>query len=199
MTSSDDLQRTIRRNKPFGIWAADKLGIAGRNGEAYSDALAMHARSRAQRRVQHNPATGVNPLPWISVVVAAALVLGATNMTTHMAFARGMSGAAHFVGGGFAGRRFPISHFVRPFRRNFAFRNDFAFHRNFTTGGLWPYYYDYFPTDLYRDMDTTTYPETGGFAPAPMPVHVCHRSEEIVRVPREGGGKPANIKIIRCP
>lgn len=193
MTSSDDLKRTIRRNKLFGIWPADKLGIAGRNTEAYSDALAMgtldHERS--------GNATAVLSVLWRSVVVAAALV--AANMTTHMALARGMSGHAHLADGGFAGRRFPISHFVRPFRRSFVFRNGFAFRRNFATGSLWPYYYDYSPTDTYGDMDTRAYPETAGFAPEPMPVPICQRSEEIVRVPREGGGKPANIKIIRCP
>jgi hypothetical protein len=56
-------------------------------------------------------------VPWKSVVVAAAIVLGAANMTNHaMAFGRGMSGGARFVGGGFAGHRFAISHgFVRPF------------------------------------------------------------------------------------
>ena len=41
MTSSDDLKWTIRRNKLLGMWAAEKLGIAGRDAEAYSDALAM--------------------------------------------------------------------------------------------------------------------------------------------------------------
>jgi hypothetical protein len=119
-------------------------------------------------------------------------------MTTHTVFARGMSGGAHFAGGGVAGRRFPISHGFVHFRRNFTFRNRFAFRRNFATGVLWPYYYDYFPTDEYGDMDTTTYPETGGFAQEPMPAPVCQRSEEIVKVPRVGGGT-ANIKLIRCP
>jgi hypothetical protein len=142
-------------------------------------------------------------VPWRSVVLAAAVLLSAANVTTHMAFARGMPGGAHFVGGGFAGHRFPASHgFVRPFRRNFAFRNGFAFRRTFATGGLWPDYYDYddyFPTDTYGDMDTTTYPETGGFV-LPIPAPVCHRSEEIVRVPAEGGGPPRHrVKIIRCP
>jgi hypothetical protein len=41
MTSFDDLKWTIRRNKLLGAWAAEKLGIAGRDAEAYSDALAM--------------------------------------------------------------------------------------------------------------------------------------------------------------
>ncbi len=49
MTSSDDLKKTIRRNKLLGMWAAEKLGITGPEAEAYSDALAMgtldHERS----------------------------------------------------------------------------------------------------------------------------------------------------------
>jgi hypothetical protein len=130
-------------------------------------------------------------MPWKSVVVAAALVLGAANMTTHAAFGRDMSDGAHFGGGSFLGHRF-ANGFVRPFRRNFAFR------RTFTTGGLWPYYYDYGSTDTYGDMDTTTYPMTVGVVPEPNPTPVCRRSEEIVRVPSERGGS-RQIKIIRCP
>ena len=41
MTSVDDLKRTIRRNKLLGMWVAEKLGITGRDAEAYSDALAV--------------------------------------------------------------------------------------------------------------------------------------------------------------
>jgi hypothetical protein len=41
MTSTDDLKRTIRRNKLLEMWAAEKLGITGREAEAYSDALAV--------------------------------------------------------------------------------------------------------------------------------------------------------------
>ena len=41
MTNSDDLKWAIRRNKLLGMWAADKLGITGRDADAYSDALAM--------------------------------------------------------------------------------------------------------------------------------------------------------------
>jgi hypothetical protein len=41
MTGVDDLKRTIRRNKLLGMWAAEKLGITGRDAEAYSDALAV--------------------------------------------------------------------------------------------------------------------------------------------------------------
>jgi hypothetical protein len=37
----DDLKKTIRRNKLLGMWAAEKLGLAGRNAAAYSDALAV--------------------------------------------------------------------------------------------------------------------------------------------------------------
>ena len=41
MTIPDDWKKTIRRNKLLGMWAAEKLGIAGRDAEAYSDALAV--------------------------------------------------------------------------------------------------------------------------------------------------------------
>jgi hypothetical protein len=41
MTSSDDLKKTVRLNKLLGMWAAEKLGIKGRDAEAYSDALAV--------------------------------------------------------------------------------------------------------------------------------------------------------------
>jgi hypothetical protein len=44
MTSSDDVARTILRNKLLGRWAAEKLGITGRDADAYSDALAMGTR-----------------------------------------------------------------------------------------------------------------------------------------------------------
>ena len=40
MTNSDDVQRTIIRNKLLGRWAAEKLGMTGRDADAYSDALA---------------------------------------------------------------------------------------------------------------------------------------------------------------
>jgi hypothetical protein len=39
--TSQDLKKTIRRNKLLGMWAAEKLGITGREAEAYSDALAV--------------------------------------------------------------------------------------------------------------------------------------------------------------
>jgi len=40
MTSSKDVERTILRNKLLGRWAAGKLGLTGRDAEAYSDDLA---------------------------------------------------------------------------------------------------------------------------------------------------------------
>jgi hypothetical protein len=40
MTSSDDVQKTILRNKLLGRWAAEKLGMKGRDAVAYSDTLA---------------------------------------------------------------------------------------------------------------------------------------------------------------
>jgi hypothetical protein len=41
MTGLDELKTTIRRNKLLGMWAAEKLGLAGRDAEAYSEALAV--------------------------------------------------------------------------------------------------------------------------------------------------------------
>jgi hypothetical protein len=41
MTSFDDLKQTIRRNKMLGMWAAERLGITGRDAETYSDGLAV--------------------------------------------------------------------------------------------------------------------------------------------------------------
>src|SRR4029079_17291253 len=40
MTSVDDVGKTILRNKLLGRWAAERLGITGREADAYSDALA---------------------------------------------------------------------------------------------------------------------------------------------------------------
>ncbi len=138
-------------------------------------------------------------MPWKNVLIATAVVLGAANVTTHTAFGRGMSGGAHFAGGGFSGRTFTISNsFARPLRRNFAFRNGRTFGSTLATGGLWPDYYGYAPTDVYGDTGTMTYPETVGLVPEPMPVPVCHRTEEIVKVPAESGGT-SEIKITRCP
>jgi hypothetical protein len=41
MTSTDEWKKRVRLNKLFGIWAAEKLGMTGREAEAYSDALAV--------------------------------------------------------------------------------------------------------------------------------------------------------------
>jgi len=41
LSSSDDWKKTVRLNKLLGMWAAEKLGITGREAEAYSDALAV--------------------------------------------------------------------------------------------------------------------------------------------------------------
>jgi hypothetical protein len=41
LTSFDDLRTTVRRNKLLGMWAAEKLGLVGRDAEAYADALAV--------------------------------------------------------------------------------------------------------------------------------------------------------------
>jgi hypothetical protein len=43
VTFDDELRKTIRRNKLLGLWAAEKLGLAGADADAYSDALAMDA------------------------------------------------------------------------------------------------------------------------------------------------------------
>jgi hypothetical protein len=40
MTSSDEVGKTILRNMLLGRWAAEKLGMKGRDADAYSDALA---------------------------------------------------------------------------------------------------------------------------------------------------------------
>ena len=50
MTSSDDRRRTILRNMLLGRWAAEKLGIAGRDADAYSDALARGTLDPARQR-----------------------------------------------------------------------------------------------------------------------------------------------------
>jgi hypothetical protein len=41
MASSEDWKKTVRLNKLLGMWAAEKLGITGRDAEAYSNALAV--------------------------------------------------------------------------------------------------------------------------------------------------------------
>src|SRR6516165_7598074 len=126
-------------------------------------------------------------------IAAAAGVLVAATMTPHaMAFNHGTwGGGAHFVRGGFG----------QPIRRRFAFRRGFAFGKASIPGGLWPYYgFDYVPTDTLGDIDAMTYgtPEAIGALPAPA----CHRSEEMVTVPSEGGGtrprKPSRAAKLQC-
>ena len=43
MVFDDEMRKTIRRNKLLGLWAAEKLGLAGADAKAYSDGLAMDA------------------------------------------------------------------------------------------------------------------------------------------------------------
>src|SRR5262245_18985663 len=43
MVFDEELRKTIRRNKLLGVWAAERLGLAGKDAEAYSDDLAMDA------------------------------------------------------------------------------------------------------------------------------------------------------------
>jgi hypothetical protein len=51
MSSSDDWKKTVRRNKLLGLWAAGKLGLADRDAEAYSDALAVDTLDPEHRDV----------------------------------------------------------------------------------------------------------------------------------------------------
>jgi hypothetical protein len=41
MNGIDELKKAIRRNKFLGMWAAEKLGLAGQDAEAYANALAV--------------------------------------------------------------------------------------------------------------------------------------------------------------
>jgi hypothetical protein len=41
MNGANDWRKKVRLNKLLGMWAAEKLGITGREAEAYSDALAV--------------------------------------------------------------------------------------------------------------------------------------------------------------
>lgn len=51
MDGTSDWKKTVRRNKLLGLWAAAKLGMTGRNAEAYSDALAVDALDRERSDV----------------------------------------------------------------------------------------------------------------------------------------------------
>jgi len=57
MTSFDDMERTILRNMLLGGWAAEKLGITGRDADAYSDALARGTRDPTRSDVFSRAAT----------------------------------------------------------------------------------------------------------------------------------------------
>jgi hypothetical protein len=64
MSSSDDWKKTVRSNKLLGLWAAEKLGLAGRDAEAYSDTLAVGTLDPEHRDVlskirKHFDAAGV--------------------------------------------------------------------------------------------------------------------------------------------
>jgi hypothetical protein len=41
MNQGEELLRLVRRNKLVGMWAAEKLGLAGESAKAYSDDLAI--------------------------------------------------------------------------------------------------------------------------------------------------------------
>jgi hypothetical protein len=41
MSSFEDTKTMVRRNKLLGMWAAEKLGLAGPDAKDYSDALAL--------------------------------------------------------------------------------------------------------------------------------------------------------------
>jgi hypothetical protein len=51
MTSADEVGKTILRNMLLGRWAAEKLGITGRDAEAYSEALARGTADPERRDV----------------------------------------------------------------------------------------------------------------------------------------------------
>ena len=43
MASSEDWRKAVRLNKMLGMWAAEKLGLTGRDADIYSDAFAVDA------------------------------------------------------------------------------------------------------------------------------------------------------------
>src|SRR4051812_42154976 len=51
MTSSDDVEKTILRNKLLGRWAAEKSGMKGLDAKAYSDTLAAGTLDPERRDV----------------------------------------------------------------------------------------------------------------------------------------------------
>ena len=58
MTNLDELKTMVRRNKLLGMWAAEKLGLAGRDAEAYGDDLAVGSldpeRSDVLRKIRRD-------------------------------------------------------------------------------------------------------------------------------------------------
>ena len=51
MTGIEELKKMIRRNMFLGMWAAEKLGLAGKEAEAYANALAVGTLEPEQRDV----------------------------------------------------------------------------------------------------------------------------------------------------
>jgi hypothetical protein len=51
MPSSEDWRKSVRLNKMLGMWAAEKLGLTGRDADTYSDALAVDALDPARSDV----------------------------------------------------------------------------------------------------------------------------------------------------
>ena len=50
MTGFDDMAQTILRNKLLGRWAAEQMGITGRDADSYSDSLAAMGTTRDPER-----------------------------------------------------------------------------------------------------------------------------------------------------
>jgi hypothetical protein len=46
MTSFDDVERRILRDKLLGRWVAEKMGLTGAHADSYSDALCVSALAR---------------------------------------------------------------------------------------------------------------------------------------------------------
>src|SRR6516162_8908452 len=54
---TDDWKKTVHRNKLLGMWAAEKLGITGQDGEDYSDTLAVGTLDPERSDVTPQPAS----------------------------------------------------------------------------------------------------------------------------------------------
>jgi hypothetical protein len=87
MSSLDDqVKTTIRRNKLFGMWAAEKLGLAGEKAEAYSQDLAVGTldaeRSDVFRKVRKDfDAAGVRSTDDEILRVMSELMMKASGQT----------------------------------------------------------------------------------------------------------------------